>query len=112
MDRPQNEAGVKGHYQYTGSAPIFVTTKLEDLERLERLASNDPRTGKPRSGNASMALRRLKVYPYTCRIPKPPPCLPCCSHCFASYVFEQAASQAHPAPAPSRPQSAGGLTFL
>ena len=33
--RPQNISGQTGHKLYVGRAPVFVTTKLEDMCRLE-----------------------------------------------------------------------------
>ena len=59
--------------QYRGTAPVFVTSKLEDIKKLAWWAEDDPDTGAPRSAEASMMYRRLKVYPYTKRIAKPPP---------------------------------------
>ena len=61
VQRPQNQTGVSGHVTYRGSAPIFATTKLDDMERLERLSVVDPLTGAPGDINASMCWRRLKV---------------------------------------------------
>ena len=87
ITRPQNMPGASGHYQYRGSAPIFVTTKLADIEKLEEWAADDPQTGVPKSAEASMILRRLKVYRFERRIPKPPPKLPFCGHCFANLVL-------------------------
>ena len=101
--RPQNVPGVCGHYQYKGNAPIFATTKLDDLERLRWYASPNPRTGKPRDANASMIWRRLKVYPYCCKIAKPPPNMPFCAHCFASLVFEYGAPRGAPHGPPAAP---------
>ena len=46
--RPQNQPGVVGHMLYRGTAPIFATTKLDDLGRLQRFANEDPRRA-PRS---------------------------------------------------------------
>ena len=83
-----------GHVSYRGSAPIFVTTKRDDVERLERLASTDPVTGKPYDTNASMCHRRLKVYNYSVRIEKPEVKIPYCPACFAQLVLAQAGNAA------------------
>jgi hypothetical protein len=72
---------------YRGTAPVFVTTKLADLKDLAWWAADDPHTGHPRNGDASMIMRRLKVYSYQHRIPKPPPRLPFCGRCFAQMVI-------------------------
>ena len=39
---------------YKGSAPIFVTTKLADLEKLQYYSQLDPSTGVPWDADASM----------------------------------------------------------
>ena len=70
-----------------GTAPIFITTKLGDLQKLAWWAADDPHTGGPRSGDASMITRRLKVYQYHHRIPKPPPHLPFCGRCFEHMII-------------------------
>ena len=88
--RPQNQPGVQGHLMYQGDAPIFVTTKLKDIEALRVNAADDPATGSPYDAEASMILRRLHVYEFTCRIPKPARTLPYCGHCFAKLVLVQA----------------------
>ena len=92
VNRPQNVAGQIGHTKYEGTSPIFVTTKLDDVRRLESAASIDPDTGRPGDSEASMILRRLKVYRYTERIAKPPPGLPYCARCFAELVLNQSSS--------------------
>ena len=89
VKRPQNVKGQEGHTKYTGSSPIFITTKLADVQRLAWYAELDPETDAPRDADASMMYRRLKVYPYTERIPKPPPDLPYCGRCFAELVLRQ-----------------------
>jgi len=89
VNRPQNVAGQIGHTTYRGSSPIFVTTKLADVRRLEAAATADPTTGLPGDADALMIFRRLKIYPFTVRIPKPPPGLPYCARCFSSLVLSQ-----------------------
>ena len=78
IQRPQNQAGVTGHALYEGTAPIFATTKLDDMKRLQRLSALDPVTGDPYDTNASMCYRRLKVYEYHTRITKPATKIPYC----------------------------------
>ena len=87
ITRPQNVPGVTGHYQYQGSAPILVTTKLSDIKRLQAAAVDDLETGEPSSAEASMIVRRLKVYPFTKRIPKPPAGLCFCGTCFSKAIL-------------------------
>ena len=91
IGRPQNQRGIVGNYMYRGSAPIFVTTNLQDLESLERYAECDPASGAPWNADASMMCRRLKVYRFTERIPKPARAFPFCARCFATFVKSQAA---------------------
>ena len=90
ISRPQNIKGVVGHEDYTGSAPIFVTTKLADMEWLESSGEIDASTGKPWDSDASMLLRRLKVYRFTQRVPKPRRTIPYCGRCFSRLIKEQA----------------------
>jgi hypothetical protein len=90
--RPQNVPGAAGHKDYTGSAPIFVTTKRDDLLQLEAWSANRPDTGTPWDANASMLFRRLKVYHYTTRIPKPPKNLKTCARCFAELLLSTSTS--------------------
>ena len=89
ITRPQNQAGVQGHLLYQGDAPIFVTTKLKDIIALRQAAADDPNTGCPRDAEASMILRRLKVYEFNARIAKPSATLKYCGHCFASLVLNE-----------------------
>ena len=91
ISKPENVSGSAGHSLYKGSAPIFITTKLPDIEWLESAAAVDPHTGLPWDADASMLLRRLKVYRFTNRIAKPDASLPQCAHCFANLVLQQAA---------------------
>ena len=89
VNRPQNVAGQTGHTTYTGTSPVFVTTKLADVRRLQSWAEVNPKTGDPWDADASMICRRLKNYEYTVRIEKPPPGLRYCACCFARLVLEQ-----------------------
>lgn len=90
--RPQNVAGTSGHYSYKGSAPIFVTTKREDLIHLEAWAADRLDTSTPWDANASMLFRRLKVYHFTKRIPKPPK-MKTCARCFAELLLSASTDQ-------------------
>ena len=89
--RPQNLPGASGHLLYRGSAPIFATTKADDVAKLRRAAADDPQVGAPHDANASMVLRRLKVYSFTVRLAKPPRALPYCGRCFSELVLAQGA---------------------
>ena len=89
--RPQNVQGQVGHLLYTGTAPVFATTKLQNVEALRRVAELiDPETGLPANGDVNMVLRRLKIYKYTRRMPKPPRFVTC-AHCFAELILQQGA---------------------
>ena len=85
--QPQNQPSKLGHVLYRGSAPIFATTKSDDMKRLQTAADLDPRTGTPRDANASMVLRRLKLYFFTTKLAKPDCTIPFCAHCFANLVL-------------------------
>ena len=89
IPRPQNVQGQIGHFDYKGSAPIFATSTLADLQYLETMAANYPRTGLPRNTEASMMFRRLKIYRYWHKINKPPPKTPYCGHCFAQLILNR-----------------------
>ena len=91
IQRPQNQASVTGHALDEGTAPLFVTTKLDDMKRLQRLSAMDPVTGDPYDTNASMCYRRLKVYRYHTRITEPTTKIKYCARCFAQLVVSQAA---------------------
>ena len=69
---------------------IFVTTKLDAIERLEWLSAIDPATGVPYDTNASMVFRRLKVYKFCVRIAEPDQQIPYCPACFAQLILSQA----------------------
>ena len=79
---------------YQGKAPIFATTKYQDLDRLQQAAADDAETGLPGNGDASMILRRLKVYRFSQRVQKPKRQLPYCGRCFARLVCAGAADSA------------------
>ena len=56
MTRPQNQAGCCGHFLYKGSAPLFVTTKEEDLEKIEAAA------GQAKQSRDRRSIRCLRIY--------------------------------------------------
>ena len=89
VQRPQNHNGATGHVVYQGTAPIFVTTKLADMERLEKLSQVDATTGLAKDGDASMIYRRLKIYKFHTRIPKTPDTVKYCPACFSKLVLSQ-----------------------
>ena len=94
VSRPQNLPSMTGHFLYQGTAPIFVTTKAQDIEELRAHASLDGRTRQPKDGDASMLCRRPKVYHFSCRAAKPDRHLPYCARCFSQFVCSQAACAA------------------
>ena len=68
-----------------------MTTKLSDLETLEKVGAVNPETGKPADPEASMLLRRLKIYKYTKKLDPPPRGrFTACAHCFARLVLTHA----------------------
>ena len=89
VQRPQNQQGATGHVTYQGTAPIFVTTKLADMERFKKLSAIDPATGLALDADASMIYRRLKVYEFRKRITKAPGKIKYCPTCFAKLVLSQ-----------------------
>jgi hypothetical protein len=90
LPRPQNQSGVSGHAIYQGTAPIFATTKLDSIVRLERLSALDPTTGQAYDVNASMTYRRLRVHAYFNRLHAPRAQIPYCPRCFSGLIFGQA----------------------
>ena len=98
ITRPQNVPGNTGHVLYRGSAPVFVTGKLSDAQRLDEAAAVNAVTGQPRDAEASMIRRRLKVYQFRTRIPNPEPKVPYCGRCFAELVCQYGALPVHPSP--------------
>ncbi len=89
VQRPQNQNGVTGHVTYQGTAPIFATTKLVDMERFAKLSEIDAETGLAKDADASMIYRRLKVYKFHTRIPKASGKVKYCPACFAQLVLSQ-----------------------
>ena len=79
--KPQNQPGSTGHDIYHGTAPVFITTKAQDIEALR--AAGD--------GDASMLLRRLRVFTFTRRVAPPEVRVLNCAHCFARLISGRAA---------------------
>ena len=79
---PKNVPGAHANMLYKGTAPMLITTKLEDLERLRQYAEINPATGCPWDAEASMIWRRLKVYRFTKKASKPRQKLQYCPRCF------------------------------
>jgi len=71
VTRPQNVPGSSGHFVYRGTAPIVVTTKQQDIDRLAAATQPAVLGGAAADGEASMLLRRLRVYTFTNRISTP-----------------------------------------
>jgi len=84
MARPQGE--YIGHMLYKGTAPIFITTPMKRLEKLEKEAEAARAAGV--TCEATMLLRRLKVHKFRVAVPKPAVQIPACAACFAHFVLE------------------------
>ena len=61
------------------------------LEFLEAAAMDDPGTGQPRDAEASMLLRRLKIYSFNVRLDTAggDAQVPYCARCFAQLLLTQ-----------------------
>ena len=77
--KPQNQPGSSGHDVYHGAAPIFITTKAQDIDALNEAGD----------GDASMILRRLKVFHFRARVTPPAGHVPECACCFARLIGVQ-----------------------
>ena len=95
--RPQNQPGLYGHMVYSGTAPVFASTKLQEMEALAAAAAPRGEAGQPGDADASMLLRRLKVYTFGTRVPPPPGHFPACRRCFAQLILSQASGITAPA---------------
>ena len=84
ITRPQNDYA--GHVLYKGTAPIFITTPLQRMEKF--IADAERARSRGESSVATMVLRRLKLYKFTQGIQAPAEQIPQCAACFASFVFE------------------------
>ena len=89
---PKNTPGAMGNLLYRGTAPVFITTKMADLERLRYFAAINPATGAPWDTEASMIWRRLKVHWFTTKVSKPPQTLKYCPRCFCQLVHNCASA--------------------
>ena len=89
VNRPQNLPGLQGHLLYAKTSPIFATTKLADIERLRDAVRTLPGTNRPQNADASMIVRRLKVFAFKEVPRKPPSSLRSCGRCFAEFVLAQ-----------------------
>ena len=85
ITRPQNNNTI-GHFLYKGTAPIFITTPLQRMEPFLKQAEDAARRGV--SSEATMILRRLKLYKLERKVRKPASQIPQCASCFASFVLE------------------------
>ena len=92
IGRPPNVRGATGNFVYKGSAPVLITTKISDLAWIEQQAQMNPATGAPWDADAAMMMRRLEVYKFTAKVPKPAHKVPFCGRCFAHFVSSHAAS--------------------
>ena len=75
-----------GHALHKGTAPIFITTPLQRMEKFIMEAERAQRTGE--SSVATMVRRRLKLYKFTQKIRATVDQIPQCAVCFASFVLE------------------------
>ena len=66
-------------------SPVFVTCPLKRMEKMMEEAAVATEQGQ--SSEATVLLRRLKVYTFSVRVPPPPEQLPMCAHCFADFVL-------------------------
>ncbi len=88
INRPQNQAGYSGHALYRGTAPVFIAAPEDGLDGLASLGAEQPR------GEASMLLRRLRIFSFArVMAPPPPPRIVPCPRCFALLVATQAAQR-------------------
>ena len=106
--RPQNDAGGLGHKDYTASAPIVVTTKRSALLELQAWALDRADTGTPCAANMAMLCRRLQVYHFTKRTPKPPAALRTCRRCFAELLRTSPTTPFGPRTPPTEAPGGGG----
>ena len=81
--RPQNHE--QGNCMYRGSAPIFITTGLKRLDKMMEEAAATEQSG--HSSEATMLLRRLKIYKFTKPLPPPASHVARCAHCFAWFLI-------------------------
>jgi len=90
LTRPQNQAGVVGHSVYTGTAPIFITTKAEALVGIRRAAELAQQANEPSQN--TMLLRRLNIVNLSVPTPvRQGLVISECASCFSRMVLEGAA---------------------
>ena len=78
--KPQTGQAANSHITYSGRAPIFITTSQEEVDSLAEVSE----------GDASMVLRRLKMFHFSERVVKPSATIPSCARCFACFVMSHA----------------------
>ena len=87
ITRPQNSNLFSGHILYQGSAPVFITCKEKDLAPIISSARAAQAAGQP--SDASMILRRLKIFHFQVGLPiQPGTNVPECGCCFVRMVAE------------------------
>ena len=88
ITRPQNKDYL-GHLMYTGSAPLFITCKQEDLGPI--LARANAAVAQGLSSDDTMLARRLCVYSMWEKLPvQPGEYVPECASCFARMLYHYA----------------------
>ena len=87
VNRPQNPGAV-GHLLYTGTAPIFITTKQQYFDDLVAEARHAEVTDG--QSEATMLLRRLELFLLAHKLPAPPAWIRDCPCCFARTVIQHA----------------------
>ena len=93
ITRPQGTDAYYGHYRYKGSAPIFVTTPLKALQPV--LDEAEAAIAEGQASDLTMLTRRLHVYKFTMRMPRPRRQLPRCAACFANFVLQGEEAWSH-----------------
>ena len=90
LSQPQNQ-GASGHLIYSGTAPIFITTKEQYLESL--VLEAQAAEAQDGACEASMLLRRLALFNFSKKLPIPAGLkVPDCAACFAQTVVRNAAA--------------------
>ena len=84
---------VVGHLDYRGTAPIIATCPLKRIEQMEQAVRKAD--AEDTSSEASMLLRRLRIYRFTERMQKPPAHIPQCPCCFANFLFQAVSECSH-----------------
>ena len=84
--RPQGKDEFSGRVLYRGSAPIFATTPLKHIEDMVRAVRHVEADGT--GSEWGMLLRRLKIYRYSVRTPKPSQHIAQCHSGLAPFLFQ------------------------